>query len=363
MWAAGEYGISLAQPHGAWLSLSYTQADVRPVIGVAAATGVWGVTFLLTFAPAALATLRPRALPAAAAILALAAAASLLAPAPGGRTIRIAVLGGPADAELRPDSPQGQQQLRSYREQIAHAADAGAAVVVLPEKVFDTDERTWPLLVGPLAEPASDRHVTVVAGATARRAGTATNVAVAFPADGGAAVTYTKHHLIPGLESELEAGDAPPVVLPGGLGLIVCKDLDFPGLVRENRNAGAAVLLAPAWDMGSDGWLHGRMAVVRGVETGAAVARAGRNGLLTISTPAGEVLAESDAVRDPDTTIIADVPIGGTRTVYARLGDWFAWLCCAALIVLAIVAARPAAPGRSGRPLPIRARSPYAAGS
>ncbi|WP_432975286.1 apolipoprotein N-acyltransferase [Dactylosporangium sp. CA-233914] len=350
VWVAGEYLISVSQPHGAWLSLGYTQADVRPVLQVAAVTGVWGVTFLITWFPAAIAALaapgasgrRLRVIGTAAVILTVSSGywgVRLLAPQTG-PTIRVAVLGGPIDAELGPDTADGQAQLTTYQQQIGRYADAGASVVVLPEKVFDTDERTWPMLADPLAKLAAERHVTIVVGATVRQGGTATNVAVAFPATGGAAVTYTKHHLIPGLESDLTEGDGPPVVLPGGLGLIVCKDLDFPGLVRQDRNADASILLAPAWDMGSDGWLHGRMAIVRGIESGTSVARAGRNGLLTISDPTGDVVAEADAVHDPDTAIVADVPTGTGRTLYALIGDWFAWLCTAATVLLALLAAR-----------------------
>lgn len=355
VWVTGEYLISVSQPHGAWLSLGYTQADVPPVLQVAAVAGVWGMTFLVTWLPAALAAMaapgaggrRVRVVVVTGLVLVVVSgygAVRLLTPATG-PSIRVAVLGGPVDAELRPDTAAGRARLATYERQIA---DAGAAVVVLPEKVFDTDEWTWPVLAEPLARLASERHVTIVVGVTARRGGTATNVAVAFPASGGPAATYTKHHLIPGLESELTEGDGPPVVLPGGLGLIICKDLDFPDLVRQDRDADASVLLAPAWDMGSDGWLHGRMAVVRGVESGASVARAGRNGLLTISDPTGDVTAEADAVHEPDTTIVADVPTGTTPTPYARIGDWFAWLCAAATVLLGLVSSRERRRPRQG---------------
>ncbi|MER6817788.1 hypothetical protein ABT299_51790 [Spirillospora sp. NPDC000708] len=46
-WAALEYALSVAAPHGAWLSLAYTQADVPPVVQTASLTGPWGITFLV----------------------------------------------------------------------------------------------------------------------------------------------------------------------------------------------------------------------------------------------------------------------------------------------------------------------------
>ena len=351
VWTAGEYLLSF-QPHGAWLSLGYTQAGVLPVLQVAAVAGVWGVTFLVTGVASAIAAMaapgdrRGRLRVAASALVILTVAGAyasvrLLTPAQG-PTVRVALLGGPPDAELPPDTAEGRAQLDTYLRQISEQADRGARVVVLPEKVFDTDEQTWPLLADPLARIATERHVDVVAGATARHDGVATNVAVAFPADGSAPATYTKRHLIPGLEEHLTPGAGPPVGVPGepALALIICKDLDFPALVRDNRAAGAAVLLAPAWDMGDDGWLHGRMAVVRGVEAGMSVARAGRNGRPVISDPAGHARAKADNVRDPGAVVIADVPTGTGPTPYARIGDVFAWLCIAAVGVLVAAALR-----------------------
>ena len=392
VWAAGEYLVSTAQPHGAWLSLAYTQAGVRPVLQVASLTGAWGITFLVTGVAAAVAAVtaprsagagtagiaaaaRIRVAVAAAVVLLVAGgyAADRMLGSPAGHRVRVAVLGGPTDGELRPDSAAGSALLAAYTRQISAVAGRGARVVVLPEKVFDTDERTWPLVAGPLAALATRDRVDVVVGAVARRGGSATNVAVAFPASGAAPVTYTKRHLIPGLETdEVQAGHGPLRRVPGDtrLGLIICKDLDFPDLVRDNRAHGASVLLAPAWDLGGDGWLHSRMAVTRGVESGLWVARAGRHGELTISDPTGRVVAEADATAHPGAAIVADVTTGTAPTLYARAGDWFGWTCAATVLVLlgtAVLRRRPAPPhpgvpaSRQPTPGPGTATAPPAA--
>jgi apolipoprotein N-acyltransferase len=54
------------------------------------------------------------------------------------------------------------------------------------------------------------------------------------------------------------------------------------------------------------------------------------------------VVAEADSGgAGAFTTVVADVPIGGGATPYARLGDWFAWLCGGlALAGLAVVGVR-----------------------
>lgn len=357
VWAAGEYLLSIAQPHGAWLSLAYSQAGLRPVVQLASVTGVWGVTFLVVGVPAALAALAAPAVPrlrlavgAAVVLLCVGGYATYrLAPAPAGDRVRVAVLGGPVDGELAPDSAAGRALLSRYTRQIGAAADDGARVAVLPEKVFDTTGRTWPLVADPLARLARRRHVDIVVGAVVRHGRTAGNVAVAFPATGAAPVTYTKRHLIPGLETdEVSPGHGPLRQVPGDtrFGLIVCKDLDFPELVRDNRNHGSSVLLAPAWDMGRDGWLHSRMAVTRGVESGSWIVRAGRYGDLTVSDPTGRVVAEANATAHPDAVVVAEVSTATAPTLYARAGNWFAWLCAAAALVLLAAALRHRARNR-----------------
>jgi apolipoprotein N-acyltransferase len=98
-------------------------------------------------------------------------------------------------------------------------------------------------------------------------------------------------------------------------------------------------LLVPAWDFSIDGWLHSRMAIMRGVENGFAIARAARSGRLTLSDDRGRVLAEASSEKH-DAELAGDLPLRETQTLYSHWGDWFAWLDLAALIVLLGLALR-----------------------
>jgi apolipoprotein N-acyltransferase len=99
----------------------------------------------------------------------------------------------------------------------------------------------------------------------------------------------------------------------------------------------------PAWDFGIDGWLHSRMAIMRGVEGGFAIARAARSGRLTLSDDRGRVVAEASSEHH-DADLVGDLPLRHTHTLYARWGDWFAWLDLAGLALLLVLAFRPARP-------------------
>ena len=76
------------------------------------------------------------------------------------------------------------------------------------------------------------------------------------------------------------------------MGLAICTDMHFSALGQAYGAAGAGVMLLPAWDFQLDAWMGARMAVRRGVESGYAVLRAAREGVLTVSDAYGRGLAE-----------------------------------------------------------------------
>ena len=115
--------------------------------------------------------------------------------------------------------------------------------------------------------------------------------------------------------------------------------MDFHDTGWAYAAEGAQWLLVPANDFIVDGWLHSRMAIMRGVESGFAVARAARNGRLTLSDDRGRVVAEASSEQH-DAELVGDLPLRDTHTPYARWGDWFAWLDLVALAWLLVLAWR-----------------------
>ncbi|MEU8389509.1 nitrilase-related carbon-nitrogen hydrolase [Micromonospora sp. NPDC048842] len=353
LWVLGEYAASRLLPHGAWWSLAYTQADVRPVIQLSALTGVWGVTYLLLAVPIALAALRPSPRPAVTCLLVLLLGAGgwsawslRRSPYPAEPlTVGLVALRQPEDG-LPIDEQPGRDLLARYAARVEGLVARGARIVVLPEKVFAVTDTTMPVLVAALQQTEAQ----VVVGAVRHQADRASNVALVLE-PGGTVATYEKQHLIPGLEDWLTPGDG-DVLVDGRFGVAICKDLDHPGLVRGYRAQGASVLLVPALDFTSDGWLHGRMALVRGVENGLVVVRAAAFGRLTVTDPGGRMLGEATA---GDAELLLATPTSGWGTVYSRTGDWFP-LLSVALLVLAVGGARwwPITSGSSGRTRPRR---------
>ncbi|MFG1862605.1 nitrilase-related carbon-nitrogen hydrolase [Microbispora bryophytorum] len=375
-WVAVEYAFSVLSPNGAWWSLAYTQAGVLPVLQTASVTGPWGITFLLLGVPAAIAAvLAPRApgreagqqtgretgreagretgreagragrlrvAVTAVTVLALAlgyGAWRLRAPY-GESSEKVALLATDRDGWVPVASAEGRALLGQYTARIPGLAARGARVVVMPEKVFVADDATLPVLAAPLARLAADHHVDIIVGLILKRAGSLRNAALDFPADGSRPVEYFKHHLIPGLESDFQPGNRKAFVPGSGSrwGIAICFDLDLPGLVRDYRRSGATTLFVPAWDFDRDRWLHGRMAVTRGVETGLTVARAARDGDLVVSDAFGRIRTEAHSADAPFVSALTALPTGSADTPYTRFGDWFAW-ACALLLLLGLASA------------------------
>ena len=149
-------------------------------------------------------------------------------------------------------------------------------------------------------------------------------------------VTYEKHHMLPPFESNLRPGTRlTEWQEPSGRwGAAICKDMDFPKMGRDYGSDGVGLLLVPAWDFVQDGWLHGRMAILRGVESGFSIARSPKDGILTVSDDRGRVLAQKVSDAAPFVTAMAEVPVRNDATFYARKGDWFAWLNAGLFVML-----------------------------
>jgi apolipoprotein N-acyltransferase len=342
-WVAVEYLFSITAPDGAWWSLAYTQADVLPVLQNASLTGPWGITFLLIGVPTAVAVLlapggagRLRVAVTATMILVLALGYGgwRLRATDGGHT-RVALLSIDRSVDPVPlGTPAGKTLSNDSVKEIKALASTGARVVVLPEKLFAADPSSLPVLTRPMAKLAAQGRLDIIAGVLLTRGGVTTNTAIDFPANGGPAVFYDKHHLIPGLESDYQVGHGRATVPGSGgrWGIAICFDMDFPALVRDYRSHGATVMFVPAWDFVNDEWLHSRMAVTRGVENGLTVVRSARQGELTVSDPHGRMLAETTTDGDRFVSVTADLPSRGYTTLYTELGDWFAWTCSVLLL-------------------------------
>jgi apolipoprotein N-acyltransferase len=92
-------------------------------------------------------------------------------------------------------------------------------------------------------------------------------------------------------------------------------------------------LIVPANEWRAIKTLHYQMAAFRAIEVGATLVRPAASGISSAIDPWGRVLGVGDDVESGDRATVVQVPLGGFRTVYGRIGDLFAWLCVGGVVV------------------------------
>ena len=347
-WVSFQYLSEVGSPHSTFGNLAYSQMNCLPLIQIASLIGIWGISFVvLLFAASAAALLsglgthRERTVLFATVGVVLGAVFLFgivrLRPEPNGEAAGIALIGKdvPISVYINSDEKVALGLLREYADEIRRATPAGTKVVVLPEKIVRVSESALPEVDAMFSAAAAATHSAIDLGIVRRTASGSYNSARFYSAAGQLEANYDKHHLVPGLEPEKPGHALVVVSTPSGRwGLQICKDMDFPDLSRGYAAEGANLLLVPAWDFNVDRWLHARMAMLRAVENGFALARAGRNGILSLSDNRGRVIAEAPTVPGRFVTVTGKLNATRERTFYSRTGDWFAWLCLVALLAL-----------------------------
>lgn len=330
--AAIEVLVSWLSADGTAGSLAYSQMDQVPVLQVASLGGVAMVAFLPSLGASlfALATRRGRRARGAAV-----AGFALLAAMLGFGGLRVALAPPPqivGVALLAQDAPlahTADAALAVYQPALAQNAAGRAQIVVLPEKITTLTAAEAGTFSDRLSGLARARNQLMVAGMAVQTEAGRFNRAWAALPDGSLA-QYDKQHLVRGWEDGVLPGerDLTLGMAAGRLGIAICKDLDFASLGRRYGRQDVRLMLVPAWDFagdfGADGALHARMAVLRGVEGGFAVARSARQGRLTVSDRYGTIWTDQPSGVQGPALAIAPAPVAPDGpTLYARIGDSF----------------------------------------
>jgi apolipoprotein N-acyltransferase len=337
LWVAFEYITNLLSPHATITNISTTQMDALAVIQIAAITGIWGIGFLLLLVPTAIAlqatphaSKRSRVMVAVLTAILLTGSVAyggwrLQAPATGTMRIGLVSLQKPTDAAL--SEPKGQALEARYMEAFDRLANDGAHIVLAPEGTFGVADTSIPAF----SQMAKQRDLIVASGVDFRGDPSGRrNMLMAFQPGATSPATYNKHHLLPGMDPFVPGNSYTMLQGDPRIGMAICKDMDFHDIGWAYAARHAQMLLVPASDFTVDGWLHSRIAIMRGVENGFAVARAAHAGRLTLSDDRGRVVAEASS-EGGDAELVGDLPLRETHTFYAQWGDWFAWLDLMAL--------------------------------
>jgi apolipoprotein N-acyltransferase len=380
-------------PCGQWISQAWNPL----VIQISELTGALGVTALLMMVNGAIYDLtidaRAARYPAIACVVLLAAALGfgavrmrqideLIAHAP---RLKVGLVqpnfAYTIDGEFSRD--EALRQLTALQEQSRRLQHEGAQLLVWSEGAYPvTVPRDFSADFSPDSLGAIRRGFTVptIIGADMYDAARedAFNSAILLDQDGKVAGRYDKVRLlafgeyIPGIDAfpwlrrflpagagRFTAGSGPgliPLQGPDGkvwqLGPVICYEDILQGFLRGVGQLHPNLLVnltSDSWfGAETEPWEHLALAVFASVELRVSMVRAVNSGISTLIDPNGRVVQQTyanDPYRNPraaDGIVVAAPGMPGAHTVYAAVGNLFAYLCIAAsLLILGIALFRP----------------------
>lgn len=330
-------------PDGTAASIAYSQSDFLPLIQIASATGILGITFIICLIPSAVALIiyyhnkkKPTQKLIIVPLLLL-----LIVFVYGFLRLNQETNKTSIDAGLvvldeeyhhitnQPEAGKEKETAELYAQKISSLAQQGAKIVVLPERAINISKETEAEIIGLLSNTAKQNSVFIVTGYTNFRNGQEHNSSLVIDSQGQVVVDYNKVHLVTGLESQFTPGKEPGLFSFDNhkAGTAICKDMDFPYYINRYGNSNISVIFIPAWDFVTDDWLHSRMAVMRGIENGFSELRSARQGRLTISDAYGRITYETSSANGNAASLIGKIPINEPGTFYLRYGNWLGIIC------------------------------------
>ncbi len=339
-WTAFEFLTQTHSPNGTYGSWAYSTMGAPVLIQSASLFGMYAVTFLIClFANTLAMALRLKRDTAAAIAVGLVICGASLVfgfvrlARHQPDTLRVA---GIVDETAVADSWRAHSLAaylgvtETYASEIRLAAREGARFVVTPEGGMASAPDLQSAIVAPLVAASRDTGAQIIAGFHSDAP--AADFALSIRPD-GKVQRYDKRRRVPGLEDSFTPGRVSGW-LGEGRATEICKDMDFPDTIRPDAAKGARLMGVPAGDMGIDGWQHGIMSVMRGVEDGFAIVRPAHDGLVFASDPQGRLVAVKKDAPTGLTMVIADLPLGSGPTLYTRIGNLFPWICVLFSLVL-----------------------------
>lgn len=344
--AHGSLGLAWLGLGFAWLDLGNAAIEWTPLMRLAPITGVYGISFVLALISAviALAFVQKswRVLTPLAAIPLLFALPPIPTSIVGRETVQ--VLQPNVATEMRWD----EQSFADFEDRVARLSlDASAPLIVWPEAPapFVPERPAFQAYISGLARSANAS--LVFGGIAYTPEGAPLNSAFILNPAGEITARYDKIQLVPfgeyippafGWVNRItgEAGDFVPGtrVIPfaannRNLGVFICYESAFPGLVRRFTAGGAQLLI----NISNDGYFgdsaareqHLLLARMRAVENNRWLLRSTNDGITAMIDPAGRITETIPS--HTQTSEIMHFNYTSGLTPYARYGDWFAWSC------------------------------------
>jgi len=151
-------------------------------------------------------------------------------------------------------------------------------------------------------------------------------------------MNYRKYGCLPAMR--MYGSQIPVVDTPyGRIAATICCDLDFPYVIRQVSQQRADILLVPGFEPSVENLLaHSVMVPSRSIENGVSIFRATTQGLSMAIDPYGRTLGIMDDTRASERVFVVQLPNHRVITVYSLVGDLFGGLAVIGFVVILILA-------------------------
>lgn len=122
----------------------------------------------------------------------------------------------------------------------------------------------------------------------------------------------------------------------GTLSGVICADTNFPLPMRQAGRNGTDILFSPTLEWRAINPQSVASAVLRAIENGVSILRAADNGRSFAIDPYGRILATVDHFQADERAVVAQLPTHGVFTLYSVIGDVVPWASIAGVVVLAV---------------------------
>jgi apolipoprotein N-acyltransferase len=342
-----DFFSSNGSPFGTFGAGAYSQRDFLPIMQIASITGLWGITFVISWF-ASLATyvwekgfkIDRFALTSACLlilILGLGVGRTLLSPQPE-QTVQIAGFSLPngklsemlGQLQLQDESVfhQAVNELHTQElNQIRVLAEQGAEIVSLQEGAGMGYPNQVAKLLADAAVIAKETEIYIVLPTFTVGIEKPENVVHIIDPNGNIVLEHVKYGgtqfegSLTG-SSELQTVDTPY----GRLSAIICWDADFPNVLRQAGEKNVDLLFVPSSDWLAVKDIHAGMAAFRAVENGMSIYRQTGSGVSSVTDAFGRTINRVDVFEEDSTGNFAAIqmvttPIGSVDTLYPMIGD------------------------------------------
>jgi apolipoprotein N-acyltransferase len=129
----------------------------------------------------------------------------------------------------------------------------------------------------------------------------------------------------------------------GTLSGIICWDTFFHKPVLQAGRNGTDILLSTSYEYRAIVPMHAQITIFRSIENGVSLVRVADNGISFATDPYGRTVASVDFFTTSERVMVAQVPAYHVTTLYSIIGDLFGWLAVAgfaAIIVTGVIQSR-----------------------